>query len=117
MGPPTSLPRTVGDFWKGRNDHQCVELEHLRHGGVARRDVWKPGSWVHLPLFDPSDVPARVFTGCFVFRAGSQEEKEGGLGGSERRRGGKRLGLAVAARPGVLEAIERCGLVRGRIVR
>ena len=116
VGPPTSLPRTVGDFWKVGMITSVSNWSTFATG-VSLEGTCGSRELVHLPLFDPSDVPARVFTGCFVFRAGSQEEKEGGLGGSERRRGGKRLGLAVAARPGVLEAIERCGLVRGRIVR
>ena len=38
---------------------------------------------LHLPLFDPAAVPARFFTGCFVFRA----------------RPGGALGLALAGSP------------------
>ena len=54
---------------------------------------------LHLPLFDPAAVPARFFTGCFVFRA----------------RPGGALGLALAGTPEKIRAIEASGLLGAKI--
>jgi hypothetical protein len=54
---------------------------------------------LHLPLFRKEDVPARAFTGAFVFRA----------------KAGAPLAVALAAKPAVLDAVSRCGILGRRV--
>lgn len=95
--PATALPTTLADFWR------LKMIASVSNWSTFARDVRleECGSRtdLHLPLFDPAVVPARVFTGCFVFRAAP----------------GAPLGLALAGRPEVLDAVADCGLVGGRI--
>lgn len=95
--PPTILPTSVLDFWRlemitsvsnWSTFAKDVSLE--RCGSVAE---------LHLPLFDPTAVPARIFSGCFVFRA----------------RPGGALGLALAGSPEKIQAIVESGLLGEKI--
>ena len=94
--PLTTLPMTVRDFWR------CRMITCVSNWCTFARDVHLHetcGSLpeIHLPIFDPDEVPARVFTGCFVFRAGP---------GSTC--------VALAGQKRAIDAVVKSGLVRAR---
>ena len=96
--PRTELPRTVGEFWR------CRMISAVSNWSSFHRDVSLMKSCgsradLHLPLFRKEDVPARAFTGAFVFRA----------------KAGAPLAVALAAKPAVLDAVSRCGILGRRV--
>ena len=83
--PLTSLPQSVRELW-GVDSMACVS-----NWATFAEDVVLEGhrAELHVPVFDASAVPARVFTGCFVFRPGNDRP----------------LALALAGKPHVLARI------------
>lgn len=96
--PATALPRSVRELWGVRmissvSNHfhftqtHRAELPRLFGSGAAVK--------LHLPLFNPKDVPARSFTGAFIFKPTPSGP----------------LALALAGSPRVLQAIVASDLV------
>ena len=94
-GPTSELPESVSDFWR------LTMITSVSNWSTFAEDVTLKGhrAELHLPLFDPAAVPARFFTGCFVFRA----------------RTGGALGVALAGSPYQIKAIEGSGLLGAKI--
>lgn len=95
--PRTSLPRSVRELW-GVDSMACVS-----NWASFAEDVVLEGhrAELHVPVFDASAVPARVFTGCFVFRPGN----------------GQPLALALAGKPHVLARVAAEARAVGECVR
>ena len=92
---PTELPVSISDHWG------LSMITMVSNWSTFAKDVKLKGhrAELHLPLINTAEVPARIFTGCYVFRA----------------RPDGTLGLALAGSPDKIRAIEESGLLGPKI--
>ena len=89
--PRTALPESLRDFWR------LDSMAAVSNWSTFAEDVELEGhrAELHVPVFDAGAVPARLFTGCFVFKPGA----------------GRPLALALAGSEQVLSKVARAGAV------
>ena len=107
--PHTILPKSILDFWKIQMI-TCVSNWSTFSKPLHLEKACNSIAILHLPLFESNDIPARTFTGCFIFSARENETEDMKKGMNTQT-----IGLAVAGRPDVLDAISKCGLVNGSL--
>lgn len=91
--PPTLLPTSVLDFLRSGM------ITFVTNWASFARDAALPSTCgsaaeLHLPIFEPADVPVRAFAGGCIFRAAP------GI-----------MGIVILGPPAILDAISCCGVL------
>ena len=78
--PRTPLPESLRDFWR------LDSMAAVSNWSTFAEEVEIEGhrAELHVPVFDADAVPARLFTGCFVFKPGAGRPLALALAGSEQ---------------------------------
>jgi len=104
--PPTRVPEGVRELLGLRRLASVSSWTTFARDVELHPSCGSRAELQNVPLFEPAAVPARLFTGCFVFRAGPKSA----TGVTDGR-----VGIALAGSPAQIAAIAASGLVGPRI--